>query len=151
MAQASNATSFRSRTRDSATLTSALRGKERTRNSTGSTGRSAGAAVGRTPAKTAPRGRPYDESRDWKQIGLLAVGIAAGAAVGAGAALLFTSETGPQRRARIARKARHLGHDAEQRWEDLAFALKEAARSTRDRFRHRRAAAAADDETDADD
>ena len=60
--------------------------------------------------------------------------------------------TVPIGRARIARKARHLGHDAEQRWEDLAFALKEAARGARDRFRHRAAAsAAADDETDADD
>ena len=151
MAQASNATTFRSRTRDSASLTSSPRGKEGARGSNGSTRRGTAAAVGRAPAKTTPRGRPYDESRDWKQIGLLAVGIAAGAAVGAGAALLFTSETGPQRRSRIARKARHLGHDAEQRWEDLAFALKEAARSTRDRFRHRRAAAAAEDETDADD
>ena len=152
MAQASNATTFRSRTRDSATLASSPRRKEGARTGNGSTGRSTNAAVGRTPAKTAPRGRPYDEKRDWKQIGLLAVGIAAGAAAGAGAALLLTSETGPQRRSRIARKARHLGHDAEQRWEDLAFALKEAARSTRDRFRHRRAAAAAaEDETDADD
>ena len=148
MAQASNSTAFRSRTRDSATPTSSLRGKDGVRAGNGSTRRSTGAAIGRTPAKTAPRGRPYDESRDWKQIGLLAVGIAAGAAAGAGAALLLTSETGPQRRSRIARKARHLGHDAEQRWEDLAFALKEAARSTRDRFRHRRAAA---DETDVDD
>ncbi|MFL5561691.1 MAG: hypothetical protein ACJ79K_09480 [Gemmatimonadaceae bacterium] len=99
----------------------------------------------------APRGRPYDESTDWKQLGLLAAGIAAGAGLGAGLALLFTSQTGPQRRARIARKARHLGHDAEQRWEDLAFALKEAARGARDRFRHRAAASAAEDETDADD
>jgi gas vesicle protein len=84
------------------------------------------------------------------QIGMMAGGIAAGAAVGAGIALLITSKTGPQRRAGIARKARHLGHDAEQRWEDLAFALKEAARGTRDRFRHRHAAAESD-ETDADD
>jgi hypothetical protein len=150
MAHASNATGFRSRTRDSETLTSSLRGKEGGRGGNGSTKRGTAAAVGRTPAKTAPRGRPYEEPRNWKQLGLLAAGIAAGAAVGAGAALLFTSETGPQRRAGIARKARRLGHDAEQRWEDLAFALREAARSTRDRFRHRHAAAA-DDETDVDD
>lgn len=83
------------------------------------------------------------------QLGMLAGGIAAGAAVGAGIALIMTSKTGPQRRAGIARKARHLGHDAEQRWEDLAFALKEAARSARDRFRHR--APADDSETDVDD
>jgi hypothetical protein len=67
---------------------------------------------------------------------------------GAGLALLFTSKTGPQRRAGIARRARHFGHDTEQRWEDLGFALKEAARSARDRFRHKHAA---ESETDADD
>ena len=84
---------------------------------------------------------------------MLAGGIAAGAAVGAGIALLLTDKTGPQRRAGIARKARHLGHDAEQRWEDLAFTLKEAARSTRDRFRHRHAGddGDSDDEGDAED
>ena len=100
------------------------------------------------PARSKARGRPYEEARDWKQLALLAAGIAAGAAAGAGVALLFTEKTGPQRRAGISRKARHLGHDAEQRWEDLAFALKEAARSTRDRLRHRHAA---EDETDVDD
>jgi gas vesicle protein len=84
------------------------------------------------------------------QLGLLAGGIAAGAAVGAGLALLLTSRTGPQRRAGIARKARYLGHNAEQRWEDLAFALKEAARGTRDRLRHRHAADDSD-ETEVDD
>jgi hypothetical protein len=150
MAQAPNPTSYRARTRDSAALTSSLRGTQGSRGSNGSTTRSKASTAKPGPANVAPRGRPYDESRDWKQIGVLAGGIAVGAAVGAGVALLFTSQTGPQRRARIARKARHLGHDAEQRWEDLAFALKEAARSTRDRFRHR-AASAAEDETDADD
>jgi hypothetical protein len=148
MAQASNPTSFRSRTRDSATMASSTRGAQNSRTGNGSTTRSRDAAAKSPPAKVTPRGRPYDESTDWKQLGLLATGIAAGAGLGAGLALLFTSQTGPQRRARIARKARHLGHDAEQRWEDLAFALKEAARSARDRFRHR---AAAEDETDADD
>jgi gas vesicle protein len=79
--------------------------------------------------------------------------VAAGAAIGAGIALLFTTETGPERRAGIAKRARRLGHDAEQKWEDLAFELKEAARSARDRIRHRRAhkAAAAEAETDVDD
>jgi hypothetical protein len=148
MSQAQNATSYRSRTRDSAAQTSSLRGTQGSRAGNGSTTRSGGAAVKSPPAKVTPRGRPYDESTDWKQLGLLATGIAAGAGLGAGLALLFTSQTGPQRRARIARTARHLGHDAEQRWEDLAFALKEAARTTRDRLRHRHAA---DDETDVDD
>jgi gas vesicle protein len=79
---------------------------------------------------------------------MLAAGIAAGAAAGAGLAMLFTSKSGPQRRASIARGARRLGHDTEQRWEDLGFALKEAARGARDRFRHRHAA---ESETEVDD
>ncbi|HEX2781354.1 MAG TPA: hypothetical protein VHM30_17765 [Gemmatimonadaceae bacterium] len=102
--------------------------------------------------RTTPRGRSFEEARDWKQIAVVATGIAAGAAIGAGLALLFTDETGPERRAGIARRARRFGHDAEQKWEDLAFELKEAARAARDRIRLRRARkAAADDETEADD
>ena len=99
------------------------------------------------------RGRSYEESRDWKQIAVVATGIAAGAALGAGLALLFTDQTGPERRAGIAKRARRFGHDAEQKWEDLAFELREAARTARDRFHRRRARkeAAADAETDADD
>ena len=154
MSYAPNPTGQRSRTRESASAATSTRGQGGARGSNGSAGRGRGAAPkgaapkGAAPTRSKPRGRPYEEPRDWKQLGLLAAGIAAGAAVGAGVALLFTDKTGPQRRAGIARRARHLGHDAEQRWEDLAFALKEAARGTRDRFRHRHAA---DSETDVDD
>ena len=148
MSYAPNPTGQRSRTRESAAATTSTRGQNGARGSNGSAGRGRGAAPKAPPSRSKPRGRPYEEPRDWKQLGLLAAGIAAGAAVGAGVALLFTDKTGPQRRAGIARRARHLGHDAEQRWEDLAFALKEAARDTRDRFRHRHAA---DSETEADD
>ena len=148
MSYAPNPTGQRSRTRESASATTSTRAQNGARGSNGSAGRGRGAAPKAAPSRSKPRGRPYDEPRDWKQLGLLAAGIAAGAAVGAGVALLFTDKTGPQRRAGIARRARHFGHDAEQRWEDLAFALKEAARGTRDRFRHRHAA---DSETEADD
>ena len=148
MSYAPNPTAQRSRTQNSASATTSTRGQAGARGNNGSAGRGRGATPKAPAPRSTPRGRPYDEARNWKQLGLLAAGIAAGAAVGAGVALLFTDKTGPQRRAGIARKARHLGHDAEQRWEDLAFALKEAARGTRDRFRHRHAA---DSETDADD
>ena len=148
MSYAPNPTGQRSRTRESASATTSTRGQNGARANGGSEARRRGSTAKAGPARSTPRGRPYEEPRDWKQLGLLAAGIAAGAAVGAGIALLFTDKTGPQRRAGIARKARHLGHDAEQRWEDLAFALKEAARGTRDRFRHRHAA---DSETEADD
>jgi len=102
--------------------------------------------------RTMPRGRPFEKSRDWTQVAVVAGGIAAGAAIGAGLALLFTEQTGPERRSRLARRARRFGHDAEQKWEDLAFELKEAARAARDRLRLRRARKqAAADETDVDD
>ena len=148
MSYAPNPTGQRSRARESASATTSTRGQTGARGGNGSAGRGRGASPKTAAARSTPRGRPYEEPRNWKQIGLLAAGIAAGAAVGAGVALLFTDMTGPQRRAGIARRARHLGHDTEQRWEDLAFALKEAARTTRDRFRHRHAA---DSETEADD
>ena len=149
MSYAPNPTGQRSRTQNSASATTSTRGQAGARaDSNGSSVKARGAAAKAAPARSKARGRPYEEARDWKQLALLAAGIAAGAAAGAGVALLFTEKTGPQRRAGISRKARHLGHDAEQRWEDLAFALKEAARSTRDRLRHRHAA---EDETDVDD
>jgi hypothetical protein len=148
MSYAPNSTAQRSRTQNSASATTSTRGQAGARGGNGSAGRGRGATSKASPPRSTPRGRPYEEPRDWKQLGLLAAGIAAGAAVGAGVALLFTDKTGPQRRAGIARKARHFGHDAEQRWEDLAFTLKEAARSTRDRFRHHHAA---ESETDVDD
>ena len=148
MSHAPNPTGSRSRTGEAAPGTSSAGGQNRGRGSNGSAARAKTAPTKSAAAKSAPRGRSFEEPRNWKEIGLLAGGIAAGAAIGAGVAMLFTSQTGPQRRAGIARRARHLGHDTEQRWEDLGFALKEAARSARDRFRHRHAAA---DETDVDD
>ena len=94
------------------------------------------------PAKRSASGSPYDESPNWEKLLLLGGGIAAGAALGAGIAMLFTTQTGPQRRAGLARGARRFGHRTEQAWEDLAFELREAARTTRDRLRHRRHRAA---------
>ena len=151
MSYAPNPTGLRSRTRDSAAATPPTRGQAGGRRNNGSASRSRAEAAANAPARKAPRGRPFDEPRNWKQLGMLAGGIAAGAAVGAGLALLLTEKSGPQRRAGIARKARHLGHDAEQRWEDLAFTLKEAARSARDRFRHRPSADADTDDSDGED
>lgn len=148
MSYAPNPAGQRSRTRDSASGTTSTRSMATARAGNGSPSRAKSGSAKAAPSRSTPRGRPFDEPRNWMQLAMLAGGIAAGAAVGAGIALLVTSKTGPQRRAGIARKARHLGHDAEQRWEDLAFALKEAARSTRDRFRHRHSA---DSETDVDD
>lgn len=102
------------------------------------------------PAKRSASGSPYEESLDWNRLLLLGGGIAAGAALGAGVAMLVTTRTGPERLADIARGARRFGHRTEQAWEDLAFELAEAARAARDKLRHRRHRAAAA-EVDVDD
>lgn len=102
-----------------------------------------------TPRK--PKGKPFDEPTDWKQLVLIGAAIAAGAGIGAGAALLITDKTGPERRALISRRARHVGHRAEQAWDDLAFELREAARSARNRLRRRHARTEVDDHDDDDD
>jgi hypothetical protein len=148
MSYVPNPTGSRSRPAGSAADAGSARSQGRGRGENGAASRGKAATARAGAAKSAPRGRSFEEQRDWKELALLAAGIAAGAAAGAGIAMLFTSQTGPQRRAGLARRARHLGHDAEQRWEDLGFALKEAARSARDRFRHRHAA---ESETDVDD
>ena len=111
--------------------------------------------LGRSRAKDAPparspRGRPYDVERDWALYGKLGLAIATGVGIGAGVALLLTSETGPQRRASLAKGARRLGHRAERAWSDLACELGEAARTLRDKRRLRRLRAA-EAETDHDD
>lgn len=147
MSYAPNPTRLRSATRES--VGARPGGRDRplgeSRSTRGQTGPT-------TAPRGAPRGRAYEEPRDWGRIALVAGGVATGAAIGAGIALLFTDQTGPERRAGIARHARRFGHDAEQRWEDLAFELKEAARAARDRIRLRRARKqAAEDETEADD
>ena len=50
-------------------------------------------------ARRTPKGKPYEEPRDWGKVLLLGATVAAGAALGAGVALLMTEETGPERRA----------------------------------------------------
>ena len=89
------------------------------------------------PARRPSKGKSYEESRNWGKILLLGATVAAGAALGAGVALLMTEQTGPERRAGIARGARRFGHRAERTWDDLGFELREAARAARNRLRGR--------------
>ena len=150
MSYAPNPTRIRTATREPAAARAGGRDRLAGMDTRGGRGQRGPASAGAT--RSTPRGKPYEEARDWGKIALIAGGIAAGAAIGAGLALLFTDETGPERRAGIARRARRFGHDAEQRWDDLAFELKEAARAAREKLRFRRARKqAADDETEADD
>lgn len=71
-------------------------------------------------------------------IAAFAAGIALGLTIGAGAALLFAPQSGPDTRRALVRKGRHLtrrGHDA---WDDLREELASAARRGRRAFRRRR-------------
>ena len=123
------------------------------RNSTSRQGnRSARGEPGSTSsAQRPPKGKSYEKSRDWGKILLLGATVAAGAALGAGAALLITEQTGPERRAGIARGARRFGHRTERAWDDLAFELREAARAGRNRLRRRRPAPPEEADDDGND
>ena len=104
-----------------------------------------------SPNRRAPKGKPYEEPRDWGKILLFGATVAAGAALGAGAALLITEQTGSERRAGIARGARRFGHRAERAWDDLGFELREAARTARNRLRRQHHASHDDVDEDAED
>lgn len=71
-----------------------------------------------------PRGRPYEDPRDWAQIGAFAAGIAIGALAGAGVALLLAPASGEETRAGIWGRATSA-------WDELGQELRAAARQGR--------------------
>ena len=84
-----------------------------------------------------PRGSSFRRSVDWEHVGLLGAGLLIGAALGAGAALLFAPQSGEETRTIIRRQARNARHRAGDAWADLADEL--AAATRRGRRRARRA------------
>jgi hypothetical protein len=56
------------------------------------------------PAK--PRGRPYSRDTDWQTIALIGAGVAAGAVLGAGIALLVAPQSGAHTRLALGRELR---------------------------------------------
>src|SRR3954465_14856121 len=88
--------------------------------------------VGRRNA-IAPRGMSSQ-----KTTAVFAAGLAAGIALGAGAALLFAPQPGADPRRLIARRGRHIGRRGRDAWGDLAYELKSAARRRRKAWRQRR-------------
>jgi hypothetical protein len=85
------------------------------------------------PLRVPPR---LDGRRD--TIAAFAAGIALGLTIGAGAALLFAPQSGPDTRRALARRGRRLtrrGHDA---WDDLREELGRAARRGRRALTRRR-------------
>jgi hypothetical protein len=61
---------------------------------------------GRPLEQTRPVGRPYHRSRDWRGAALLSAGLAMGAILGVGLALLFAPKSGAETRSLIAQKVR---------------------------------------------
>lgn len=68
---------------------------------------------------------------DWAQVGVFSAGIAVGALIGAGAALLLAPATGYETRARLADRARRSGGRLTERWDDLGDDLRRGARRGR--------------------
>lgn len=109
---------------------------------TGRRGGATGAAPSRptldaTPNVPAPRSAAPDGEAEiaWREVAIFAAGIALGAMVGAGSALLLAPESGEETRAAIARRSRRLGRRAHDAWDDLRDELRFATRRGRRRVR----------------
>ena len=83
---------------------------------------------------TEPMGRSYEEPIDWGRLGMFGLGIAIGAILGSGTALLFAPQSGEEARAGIGRRARSMREDAHDAWDDLRDELEWAAKRGRRRF-----------------
>ena len=84
---------------------------------------------------TEPMGRSYEDPIDWGRLGVFGLGVALGALLGSGTALLFAPQTGEDVRAGIGRRARTMRLDARDAWDDLRDELEWAARRGRRRLR----------------
>jgi hypothetical protein len=80
---------------------------------------------------TEPLGHPFDDPMDWGRLGVFGLGIAIGAILGSGTALLFAPQSGEEARAGIGRRARSMREDAHDAWDDLRDELDWAARRGR--------------------
>lgn len=74
---------------------------------------------------------------DWQHIAIFTAGAVLGAALGAGAALLFAPQSGARTRHNIARRGRHLRTRTADAWEDLRHELRYAARRGRKKLASR--------------
>ncbi len=88
---------------------------------------------GKTPIREA-----YEEHEsngegelDWQHIAIFTAGAVLGAAIGAGAALLFAPQSGARTRHNLARRGRHFRTRTADAWDDLRHELRYAARRGR--------------------
>ena len=83
---------------------------------------------------TEPMGFAYEEPMDWARLGVFGLGIALGALLGGGAALLLAPQSGEEVRAGIGRRARGIREEAGDAWDDLRDELEWATRRGRKRL-----------------
>lgn len=90
-------------------------------------------------------GQPFTETRDLGKMATIIAGVAVGAMIGAGAALLLAPGSGDETRAAIKQRVRKLTRRERSVWKSLARAMEEAAHETaaRSRLRAVKAEAAA--------
>jgi hypothetical protein len=69
-----------------------------------------------------------DDDIDWERVAVFGTGIAIGAALGAGVALLFAPASGEEARAAIVRRGARLAKGGRDSWEELRDELEWAAR-----------------------
>lgn len=74
------------------------------------------------------RGRPFAREADWRSVALVGAGIAAGAVLGAGIALLMAPQSGAHTRLALTREFRRRRPWQTSPWERLGDELKKAAR-----------------------
>src|SRR5919202_270314 len=92
-----------------------------------------GGPGGSSPASTAAG----EGEVDWQRVAIFGTGIALGAALGAGVALLFAPQSGADTRAAIARRGVRLAHQGRDVWDDLRDELQWAARRGKRRIGRR--------------
>lgn len=90
-------------------------------------------------------GRPFTETRDLGKVATIVAGVAVGAMIGAGAALLLAPGSGEETRTAIRQRVRKLTRRERGVWRSLARAMEEAANEVgaRSRLRAKKAEAAA--------
>lgn len=71
-----------------------------------------------------PIGRSYEAETDWMRLGSFGAGLALGALLGAGVALLFAPQTGEETRELLGERARSFRGDAGESWDDLRDELR---------------------------
>jgi gas vesicle protein len=68
------------------------------------------------------------EAREERSVRTFLAGLAIGALVGAGVALLFAPQSGPDTRRAVSRRAKHLAREARDRYDDAKDKLRRARR-----------------------